>query len=62
MLLFMPEYLQDFLHSILERFIKKGVMDKATTLAKVANIDVSEKENLLPAKNIDICFAKENHQ
>ena len=31
--------------------------DKATSLAKLAKIDVSEKENLLPAKNVDIGFA-----
>ena len=32
-------------------------MDKATSVAKLAKIDVSEKENLLPAKNVDIGFA-----
>ena len=42
---------------IFEKFIKKGVMDKATSVAKLAKIDVSEKENLLPAKNVDIGFA-----
>ena len=57
MLLFMPEYVQDFLHSILERFIKKGVMDKATSMAKLAREDVNKKENLLPAKRVDIGFA-----
>ena len=33
------------------------VMDKATSVAKLAKIDVSEKENLVPAKNVDIGFA-----
>ena len=32
-------------------------MDKTTSVAKLAKIDVSEKENLLPAKNVDIGFA-----
>ena len=33
------------------------MIDKATSVAKLAKIDVSEKENLLPAKNVDIGFA-----
>ena len=57
MLPFMAEYLQDILHTILERFIKKNVMDKATSMAKLAKVDINEKENLLPAKNFDIGFA-----
>ena len=31
-------------------------MDKATSVAKLAKIDVSEKENLLHAKNVEIGF------
>ena len=57
MLPFMAEYLQDILHTILERFIKKSAMGKATSMAKLAKVDVNEKENLLPAKNVDIGFA-----
>ena len=57
MLPFMAEYLQNTLHTILQKFIQKGVMDKATSVAKPAKIEVSEKENLLPTKNVDICFA-----
>ena len=57
MLPFMAEYPRNTLHTILEKFIKKGVMDKATSVAKLAKIDVSEEENLLPAKNVDIGFA-----
>ena len=57
MLPFMAEYLQDILCTILERFIKKSVMDKATSMSKLAKVDGKEKENLLPAKNVDISFA-----
>ena len=57
MLPFMAEYLQNSLHAISGKVIKKGVMDKATLVVKLAKIDVSEKENLLPAKNVDIGFA-----
>ena len=53
---FMAECVPDILHTSLERFIKKSVMDKATSMAKLAKVDVSEKENLLPAKNVDIGF------
>ena len=34
----------------------ENVMDKATSMAKQAKVDVSEKENWCPAKNVDIGF------
>ena len=51
---FMAEYLYDILCTILDKFIKKSVMEKITSMAKV---DVMEKENLLHAKEFDIGFA-----
>ena len=59
MLPFMVEYLQVtcILHIILGRFIKKSFMDNATSMAKLAKVNVNEEENLLPAKNMDIGFA-----
>ena len=53
----MTEYLKDILHTILERFIKKSVMDKATSKAKLAKDGVNEKVTFLPTKNGDIGFA-----
>ena len=51
---FMAEYLYDILCFILDKFIKKSVIEKVTSMAKV---DVMEKENLLHAKEVDIGFA-----
>ena len=57
MLPFMAEYIQNILHTILERHIKKSVMDKTTSVFKLAKVDVNEKESLLPTKNVLIGFA-----
>ena len=54
---FMAEYIYDILHIILEKFIKKGTMKKTTIMAKLAKVDIMEKENLVHAKNVDIVFA-----
>ena len=56
MLPLMAEYLQDILYTIMESFIKKSFMEKAKSVAKLAKIDVNEKENLLPTKNVDFGF------
>ena len=53
----MAEYIYDILHIMLEKFIKKSIMEKATSVAKLAKVDVMEKENLVHAKNVDIAFA-----
>ena len=57
MLPFLAEYLYDILCTILDKFIKKSVMEKVTSIAKLAKVDVMEKENLLHAKEVDIGFA-----
>ena len=55
---FMAEYIYDILHIILEKFIKKSIMEKATINGKAGiEVDVMEKENLTHAKNVDIGFA-----
>ena len=53
----MAEYLFDILHNILDKFIKKSVLAEVTSMAKLANIDVMKKENLLNAKDVDVGFA-----
>ena len=53
----MAEYIYDISHIILERFIKKSIMEKATPMAKLAKVDVIKKKNLVHAKNVDIGFA-----
>ena len=54
---FMAEYLYDILCTILDKFIKKSVMEKVTSMAKLAKVDVMDKENLIHAKEVDIGFA-----
>ena len=54
---FMAEYLYDILCIILDKFIKKSVMEKVTSIAKLAKVDVIEKENLLHSKKVGIRFA-----
>ena len=53
---FMAEYIYDILHIILEKFIKKGIMEKTTSIAKLAKVDVMDKENLVHAKNVNTGF------
>ena len=53
---FMEDYFH-MLHSLLEMFNKKDVMDKVIVIDKLVRIDVTKKENLLPAKNADTGFA-----
>ena len=43
MLPFMAEYLQDILCTILERCIKKIVVDREISVAKLAKVDVNER-------------------
>ena len=45
------------LHNTLVKFIKKDVMAKVTSMPKLAGIDVTEKENILPAMYADTGFA-----
>ena len=57
MLPFMAEYLYDILCIILDKFVKKSVMEKVTSMAKLAKVHIMEKENLFHAKEVDIGFA-----
>ena len=54
---FLAQELQTILEAILTKFVKKSVLEGATTCAKIANIDVMKKDNLLPPKKVDIGFA-----
>ena len=44
------------LSSTLNRFVKKDVLEEASTPSKMANICVFDKENLLPSKKINSGF------
>ena len=53
----MEEELYTVLLAILGRFIKKSVLDEATTAAKLSKTDVLNKKSILPPKKADIGFA-----
>lgn len=57
MLPFLAQELHTILQTVLAKFIKPAVMEEATTVAKVANIDVTKKENVVAPKKVDIGFA-----
>jgi len=57
MLPFMAEELDTILWTLLEKFIKKSVLEEATTAAKRSKIDVLKKENILSPKKVDVGFA-----
>ena len=50
MLPFMAEYLYDILCTILDKFIKKSVMEKVTSMAKLAKVDVMGEREPTPCK------------
>jgi len=54
---FMAEELYSILWTLLEKFIKKSVLEEATTAAKLSKIDVLKKENILSPKKVDVGFA-----
>lgn len=54
---FLGYYLQNLLIGLMNRFIKKEVMDKADTYQKLASIDPQDKKNHMVSKKVDIGFA-----
>ncbi|XP_048580627.1 uncharacterized protein LOC116610226 [Nematostella vectensis] len=54
---FLTQDVQTILEAILSKFVKKSVLQEATTCAKLANIDVSKSDNLLPPRKVDVGFA-----
>lgn len=57
MMPFMADELKIILFTLLSKFIKRYVLDSATTMAQLAKIDVYKDTNLVPAKKVDIGFA-----
>ena len=53
----MADELKIILFTLLSKFIKRSVLDSATTMAQLAKIDVYKDTNLVPAKKVDIGFA-----
>lgn len=55
MMMFISEDLFDLMKAIMKKFIKKSVLEEATTASKLVAIDIDKKENLM--KKVDIGFA-----
>ena len=54
---FLREELLGLLKTIMAIFIKKSVLDQATTAAKLANIDINDDKNRIYAKKMELGFA-----
>ena len=54
---FVSDALYNLLYGIMARFVKKDVLDGASTVLKLMEIDISKKENLVTAKNVGTGFA-----
>ena len=54
---FIAEDLLFVLEAILNKSIRESVIEGATTDAKLVNVDVINKGNMLPPKKVDIEFA-----
>jgi len=54
---YLAEELYTLLKTILERFIKQAVLEKATSQTKLANVDIMAPENVVHAKQVVIGFA-----
>ena len=55
---FITEDLLFILKAILGKFIREPVIEGATTVVKLINIDIMKIGNILPPKKVDIGFAK----
>ena len=54
---FLHDDIAHLLRSVVTRFVKKSLMQKADTMAKLVKIDVSLKENRCNYKEVDIGVA-----
>ena len=57
MMLFLGEDLQDACQKLMQKFVKKSILDSADTVYKVAHLDVLDTKNHRSASDIDIGFA-----
>ena len=57
MMMFLGEDLQDTCQKLMQKFVKKSILDSADTAYKVAHLDVLDTKNDRSASDIDIGFA-----
>ena len=56
MIMFLGEDLQDTCQKLMQKFVKKSILDSADTAYKVAHLDVLDTKNHRSASDIDIGF------
>ena len=54
---FMAQDLAYIVRSAMSKFVKKDVIDTASSSAKLVNIELEKEDNLLPPKDVDVGFA-----
>ena len=57
MAVFMAQDLAYIVRSAMSKFVKKDVIDTASSSAKLVNIEPEKEDNLLPPKDVDVGFA-----
>ena len=57
MMMFLGKDLQDTCQKLMQKFVKKSIMDSADTAYKVAHLDVLDIKNHISVSDIDIGFA-----
>ena len=57
MIMFIGEDLFDMCGKLMQKFVKKDILDSTDTMSKLANLNVLNKDNHKLASNIDIGFA-----
>lgn len=57
MAVFMAQDLAYIVRSAMSKFVKKDVINTASSSAKLVNIELEKEDNLLPPKDVDVGFA-----
>ena len=57
MIPFMADELVKMTKAVMAKFVKKEVLEKASTPTKLAHVDLSKSDNLLPPNKVVIGFA-----
>lgn len=57
MAVFMAQDLAYIVRSAMSKFVKKDVIDTASSSAKLVNIELEKEDNFLPPKDVDVGFA-----
>ena len=61
MMMFCGEDLQDTCQKLMQKFLKKSILDSADTAYKVAHLDVLDTKNHRSTSDIDIRFATKQY-